>query len=196
MSVRILLAEPSEVIRIGIAAILKKISNVHVEITEVVDMRQLKEFISGQKFDLLVVNPVFSQVTAMRQLKQDALNPLMKCIALRTVLTDNTCFQGCDEVLSIFDSASSITEKMNKVIAAPEKERVTGLLSDREKEIVGCIAKGLSNKEIADVLHLSVHTVVTHRRNISGKLNIHSPSGLTIYAIVNKLVDIDDIDGE
>ena len=53
-----------------------------------------------------------------------------------------------------------------------------------------CVAKGMSNKEIADALCLSVNTVTTHRRNISAKLQIHSPAGLAIYAVVNKLVDI------
>lgn len=67
------------------------------------------------------------------------------------------------------------------------------LLSEREKDIVVCVAKGLSNKEIADVLCLSINTVTTHRRNIARKLSIHSPAGITIYAIVNKLVNIDDI---
>ena len=71
----------------------------------------------------------------------------------------------------------------------------TEILSVREKEIIVCIAKGLSNKEIADVLNLSVHTVTTHRRNISSKLQIHSPAGLTIYAIVNKRIDLHDIPG-
>lgn len=66
-------------------------------------------------------------------------------------------------------------------------------LSRREKEIIACVAKGLSNKEIADRLFLSVHTVTTHRRNICSKLQIHSPAGLTIYAIINKIVRIDDI---
>lgn len=66
-------------------------------------------------------------------------------------------------------------------------------LSDREKEIVINIAKGLSNKEIADRLYLSVHTVATHRRNISQKLDIHSPAGLTIFAIVNGLLPLAEI---
>lgn len=69
------------------------------------------------------------------------------------------------------------------------------VLSVREKEIIVCIAKGMSNKEIADSLNLSVHTVTTHRRNLSSKLQIHSPAGLTIYAIVNKLIDLRDIQG-
>lgn len=69
----------------------------------------------------------------------------------------------------------------------------TDILSQREKEIVVCIAKGMSNKEVAEALNLSVHTVTTHRRNISNKLQIHSPAGITIYAIVNKLLDLHEI---
>jgi regulator of cell morphogenesis and NO signaling len=67
------------------------------------------------------------------------------------------------------------------------------LLSDREKDIVCCVARGLSNKEIAGALCLSVHTVTTHRRNISNKLNIHSAAGLAIYAIIHKLVDLSEV---
>ena len=55
------------------------------------------------------------------------------------------------------------------------------------------VAKGLSNKEIADALFISVNTVMTHRRNISRKLQIHSPAALTIYALVNGLVNLDEI---
>lgn len=67
------------------------------------------------------------------------------------------------------------------------------VLSDREKDIIVCITKGMNNKEIADYLFLSIHTVTTHRRNISNKLQIHSTAGLIIYAIANKLVNIEDI---
>lgn len=66
-------------------------------------------------------------------------------------------------------------------------------LSTREREIIACVAKGMTSKEIADRLCISVHTVTTHRRNITSKLQIHTPAGLTIYAIVNKLVSIDEI---
>ncbi len=67
------------------------------------------------------------------------------------------------------------------------------ILSEREKDIIKCVARGMSNKEIADKLFLSIHTVTTHRRNITAKLQIHSPAGLTIFAIMNNLVDIADI---
>ena len=67
-------------------------------------------------------------------------------------------------------------------------------LSDRERDVLIQVVRGLSNKEIADVLCISTHTVISHRKNIVRKLNIHSTAGLTIYAIVNRLLDINDFE--
>ncbi|HIY69099.1 MAG TPA: helix-turn-helix transcriptional regulator [Candidatus Alistipes intestinigallinarum] len=85
-------------------------------------------------------------------------------------------------------------------IPAVERLAATGLrtakpepLSTREKEIIVCVVKGMTNKQIADALCISAHTVITHRRNIAAKLQIHSAAGLTIYAIVNKLVELSEI---
>ena len=66
-------------------------------------------------------------------------------------------------------------------------------LSDRERDVIISLVQGMSNKEIADHLCISVNTVITHRRNIARKLQIHSPAGLTIYAIINGLVDISSV---
>ena len=85
---------------------------------------------------------------------------------------------------------------MNHLTHTPEeeeKENEAETLSQREKEIITCVVKGMTNKAIADKLYLSIHTVITHRRNIARKLQIHSPAGLTIYAIVNKLVELNEI---
>lgn len=84
-------------------------------------------------------------------------------------------------------------ERINSAAGAVEKTVGQDTLSAREREIIVCVVKGLTNKETADMLCLSVHTVITHRRNIARKLQIHSPAGLTIYAIVNKLVDMSEI---
>lgn len=91
---------------------------------------------------------------------------------------------------SIDASESCYVSDIQEDVSNEEK---FNLLSMREKDIIVCVAKGMSNKEIADTLNLSVHTVTTHRRNLSNKLKIHSTAGLTIYAIVNRLVDLQDI---
>ncbi len=69
----------------------------------------------------------------------------------------------------------------------------TDALSDRERDVIIGVVQGMQNKEIADHLCISTNTVITHRRNIARKLQIHSPAGLTIYAIVNGLVDISSV---
>lgn len=82
---------------------------------------------------------------------------------------------------------------MPAVTALTESDASQETLSIREKEIIVCIAKGMTNKQIADHLFISVHTVISHRRNIAQKLEIHSTAGLIIYSIVNNLVNIEDI---
>lgn len=73
------------------------------------------------------------------------------------------------------------------------RDELVESMTDREKEIICCVARGMSNKEIADKLLLSINTVTTYRRNISAKLQIHSAAGLTIFAILHNLVDINEI---
>ncbi|MDD6516776.1 MAG: LuxR C-terminal-related transcriptional regulator [Prevotella sp.] len=74
-----------------------------------------------------------------------------------------------------------------------QKPDSDSMLSDREKDVIVSLVQGMTNKEIADHLNISTNTVLTHRRNIARKLQIHSPAGLTIYAIVNNLVDISTV---
>ena len=81
---------------------------------------------------------------------------------------------------------NDVSAKISKMISQENSEQ----LSEREKDVVICIVQGMSNKEVAEHLFISVNTVITHRRNIARKLQIHSPAGLTVYAIVNNLVDI------
>ena len=84
------------------------------------------------------------------------------------------------------------TDRNNKDEVTPESESAQ-LLSEREKDIIRSIARGKANKEIADELCISVHTVATHRRNISNKLDIHSTAGLAIFAIIHHLVELDEV---
>jgi len=87
-----------------------------------------------------------------------------------------------------------VTADFNHEGAQPAEEAPSAdVLSEREREIVGHIVRGLSNKEVADKLFISVNTVLTHRKNIFRKLDIHSVSGLTIYAIVNGIVKLEEV---
>ena len=88
---------------------------------------------------------------------------------------------------------ASTYKRVEKTTDKQEDKQATDDLSQREKEIITCVVKGMANKEIAEHLYISIHTVITHRRNIARKLQIHSPTLLTVYAIVNKLVDISEV---
>ena len=79
-------------------------------------------------------------------------------------------------------------------VKGERKQPETEELSSRERDVLIQVVRGLSNKEIADVLCISMHTVISHRKHIAAKLNIHSTAGLTVYAIVNKLVDINNLE--
>ncbi len=97
-----------------------------------------------------------------------------------------------DKATSMNDCDNTTEDDNGDNVQSTDIEKLNSL-SDREKEIVCLIAKGMTNKEIASQLYLSVHTVATHRRNICGKLQIHSPAGLTIFAIVNGLLPMSEI---
>lgn len=86
---------------------------------------------------------------------------------------------------------SDVSNQISKMINKNPESSET--LSSREKDVIVGVVQGMTNKEIADHLFISTNTVITHRRNIAKKLQIHSPAGLTIYAIVNKLVDISSV---
>ncbi len=84
----------------------------------------------------------------------------------------------------------AMTERVDSYTYSPDEDP----LSPRERDIVRLVSCGLSNKEIADRLCLSFHTITTYRRNLSSKLNIHSSAGLTIYAILHHIIDLKEVE--
>lgn len=96
--------------------------------------------------------------------------------------------------IGIYESVDSIINKINKILNSFKNNILNkSELSKREIDVLKLITKGLSNKEIAQKLFISTHTVISHRKNISEKTKIKSTSGLTIYAIINKIVNVDEI---
>ena len=185
ISLKIVVAETSVIVRSGLAAVLKRIPNLNAHPIEVSSPEALQNFIHlhGGWFDL----PSF---------KTNHNGNSIKYIALVCSVIDNNALKEYDESIAICDDIEMITTKINRLLHTEEEEEKDSeqeTLSQREKEIITCVVKGMTNKAIADKLYLSIHTVITHRRNIARKLQIHSPAGLTIYAIVNKLVELSDI---
>ena len=120
--------------------------------------------------------------------------PTIKTIAILSSFIDQKTLADFNDTISIFDDTETINTKLEELLAEDDEETTdTEQLSLREKEIIACVVKGMTNKAIADKLSISIHTVITHRRNITKKLQIHSAAGLAIYAIVNKIVEIQDI---
>jgi DNA-binding CsgD family transcriptional regulator len=66
-------------------------------------------------------------------------------------------------------------------------------LSERERQALTALARGLSNKEIADKMNISIHTVISHRKNIIRKTGIRTAQGLTLYAFINNLITSKDL---
>lgn len=193
--IKIAIAEPSVIIRSGITVALKRVPGFRVQPIEISSMDTLNSYLRMHKPDVLIINPVFWGYFDISKLKQETSNPNLKCMALISSPIDENLMRNYDHTVSIYDSVELLQEKLDKLFDTSDEEvsDESNTLSLREKEIIVCVVKGLTNKEIAESLFLSTHTVITHRRNIARKLEIRSTAGLTIYAIVNKLVELDEI---
>lgn len=189
----IAVAESSVIVRSGLVSVLKRLPDMEVEVVEVTSKDGICHCMEMHTPQILIVNPQLEgwfDVDAFRQCyKQD-----VKLVSLLCSMVDSSQLKGYDERVTLFDDMASLEKKITELLnIADEEEPDQDALSQREKEIVGCIVRGMTNKEIAEKLFISVHTVMTHRKNITRKLQIHSAAGLTIYAIVNKLVELSEV---
>lgn len=193
---KVIVATSSVIIRSGLAAVLKRISDLNIQAVEVGNTDFLQNFALTQMPDVIIIDPTLGGWFDIAEFK--ASHPKLsgvKFIAIIASVIDSNQLKEYHDTIAIYDSADTIAEKLKALMLGGEDEKgiEQEALSQREKEIIIHVVKGLTNKEIADKLYLSIHTVITHRRNIARKLQIHSSAGLTIYAIVNKLVELKDI---
>ena len=171
---KIAIAETSMIVRSGLALVLKRIQGLKILPIELVSEESLDECVRFHKPEILIVNPSFTGYFDVRKFKETPQNAGVKCIALMCSVADQGVLRNYDESLTIYDDADTIREKLNRLLNVPGEETEEELagqevLSSREKEIITCVVKGMTNKEIADALYLSAHTVITHRRNIARK---------------------------
>lgn len=100
-----------------------------------------------------------------------------------------------DSVINIYDNPQQVAKKLNSAIEQSQTNPYSDSheLSEREREVLILVAQGMANKEIADRLNISVHTVMSHRKNITHKTGVKSVAGLTVYALLNNLLDQNDV---
>ena len=195
-TVRVAIAESSVIVRSGLTAALKRLPNLKIQPIELLSVEALHDCLRTQYPEMLIVNPTFGDYFDVNKFREETSGKKIRLIALVTSFVDVTLLNKYDESISIFDDLEVLSKKIHGLLnVSMEEEEVDNpdTLSQREKEMVICVVKGMTNKEIAEKLFLSIHTVITHRRNISKKLQIHSAAGLTIYAIVNKLVELSEV---
>ena len=195
---RTLILEPSEIVAAGLRNIL---AGSEFRITEPTpdDLRDIAAAVRRHSPDLVVVNPSLLSDAARRSTLRAAV-PQLQEVALAAfvhTLYDEEQLRGFDAVITLFDSAQQLLRKLRKALEAagtqPQPSE-TNELSEREREILVAVARGLTNKEIADRHNISIHTVISHRKNISRKTGIKTIAGLTVYALLNNMIDEADME--
>jgi DNA-binding NarL/FixJ family response regulator len=194
---QIIIIEPSEIIREGVKLLIEK--HPYFQVTDCFsDLQSFEEKVLKREFHIIFCNPTvikFYEPFNIRSLFADYPNVFLIAILYQYVNAET--LQSFDGILDICDEGWKIPKKMLKIIetAHPKSEPPTDNveLSDREKEILVALAQGLANKEIGDKLHISTHTVISHRKNIVRKTGIKTVSGLTLYALFNNLVAQEDL---
>lgn len=191
--IKLVIVESSPIIRSGLASILKRLPEYFFNIFESATIESFQNHMRSHHANLVLINPLLCINFSIATFRKEY--PSTKVIAIISGYYDSRLVEASyDDSISIYDDMDSISTKLGNQLHKENPENgETDQLSSREKEIIGCVVKGMTNKEIANLLSISIYTVITHRRNISKKLQIHSSAGLTIYAIVNKIVEMQDI---
>ncbi len=194
MGKSLIIAEQSEIIRKGLVYIAEAVGLFNA-IREVACASALNELIERFKPDVLIINPGMVSIESLETLKE--LNDgSMKIAAMVYALFDDELMSRFDEVIMVSDTRNKIQKKIYSLIdktPAGKQKKPEEALSNRELDVLKLLVKGLSNKEISDKLFISTHTVISHRKNITRKLNIKSVAGLTVYAILNELISIEEV---
>lgn len=191
----VFLVERSYLIRQGIKSLLREIPNISIK-SEISDLITFKANIEEQRPQLIFINYKFvlQAPPLYQELENYHLSGIYMIVlkGMRTNLPENHFF---DMVIEIEDPKSTIAQNINHFIRTigPQKHQ-SNQLSEREIDILKLVATGFTNKEIADKLFISTHTVITHRKNITRKLGIKSVAGLTVYAVLNKYISDKDIE--
>lgn len=191
---RVAIIEPSAIIAEGFAALARRSGEFEV-VYSGGDLRTLVERFAVVEPDLVVVG---SQLVGGLNQPLRSLYPDLQGVALAllsTTVCDEELLRQFDGVVNIYDGQVQIIRKLQAAVEQGETNPYSDShdLSERERDVLILVAKGLANKEIAEQLNISIHTVMSHRKNITHKTGIKSVAGLTVYALLNNLLDQNDV---
>ncbi|MPM34175.1 hypothetical protein SDC9_80757 [bioreactor metagenome] len=185
----------SQIIYEGLHTVLSQ-SEIDCIICRVDSLDDLADILHSKKVDLLIINPLLlvNREKEARKIRKN--HPGLSIVGINLSIVDNHSLALLDASFTIFDTVEQVLSKLQRIginseLKAPSND---DNLTDRELDVLTQLVHGYSNKEIADSLNISIHTVVTHRKNITSKTGIRSQSGLTIYAISKRIISIEDVD--
>jgi DNA-binding NarL/FixJ family response regulator len=193
-NLHIIVAEPNSIIFEGLTAIFQK-SALKPFISKADSLEGIQQLYIKRKGDVIIISPSLIQnnVKQYQVLKKQLIETCW--VGLVYAYYEPQLLSLFDATIAISDTPEMIVTTINKMLNNDIKEQsqFQEILSDREIDVLKLLASGLANKEIADKLNISINTVITHRKNISQKTGIKSVSGLTIYAVVQKLITLENL---
>ena len=187
---KILLFEPSEMVAAGLQRMLAGSEFRVADTAATTDMHAVAELVRRHAPDIVVVNPSLMSDAARHGGIRSAVTYDTVFAALTYALFDEEQLREFDCTISVFDSQHLILRKLRKALERDDRTTAgeSYELSEREREILISVACGRTNKEIADKHNISIHTVISHRKNISRKTGIKTIAGLTVYALLNNMI--------
>ena len=194
---KVLLIVPSIIVAKGLESVFSDLGEFEVAgILQDVG-RGSETRLRNMEADVIVIDPsVFSYAERANGRNWLSDNSNAAAVALQTNLVPEEILKTYDETVSLYDEPAAIVRKLRTALEGRQESGKTEgeELSAREKEILVCVAKGMLNKEIADQFNISIYTVITHRKNITRKTGIKTVAGLTVYALLNNLIDVGDFE--
>ncbi len=194
---RVLILEPSVIIAEGLKHVVDDLAGFDVcgMITELEG--GLEATLEAYDTDIIIADPAIADIRSRSGLHETIKNLTgVPVLAILTSATDAGFTQDYEGQIYLSDKTADVEQKISAAVNVNANEtRGDGEeLSAREKEILVCVAKGMLNKEIADHYNISIYTVITHRKNITRKTGIKTVAGLTVYALLNNLIDMNSME--
>ena len=194
MSKRILIVVPSAIAAKGLEQVFNDLGEFEVcAILRDINGQELRSMAP----DVVIVDPEIFDYASRSSVKARLAEYSDAAVLAFTIgPLDEDQQRQYDGVIGLMDTPPAIIKKVRAALEdrtdAPRSEGEE--LSQREKEILICVAKGMLNKEIADLYNISIYTVITHRKNITRKTGIKTVAGLTVYALLNNLIDMNSVE--